>query len=94
MYSTIFEAKGQGGKLSWYDQALQSGLLQNLVINAENPYNLSNGVGVVMQQVISKIKQHARAATEGCSDALTASHYKTLYNFYYPVGKRGKQSID
>lgn len=81
LYSTIFEAKGRDGKLSQYDQALQNGLLQNLVINVENPYNLSNGVGVVMHRVISKIKQHVRAATEGCSDALTASHYKTLYNF-------------
>ena len=93
LYSTIFEAKGQGGKLSWYDQALQSGLLQNLVINAENPYNLSNGVGVVMQQVISKIKQHARAATEGCSDALTASHYKTLYNFITLWEKGGNKAL-
>ena len=81
LYSTIFEAKGRDGKLSQYDQALQNGLLQNLVINVENPYNLSNGVGVVMHRVISKIKQHVRAATEGCPDALTASHYKTLYNF-------------
>ncbi len=81
LYSTIFEAKGRDGKLSQYDQALQNGLLQNLVINVENPYNLSNGVGVAMHRVISKIKQHVRAATEGCPDALTASHYKTLYNF-------------
>lgn len=81
LYSTIFEAKGRDGKLSQYDQALQNGLLQNLVINVENPYNLSNGVRVAMHRVISKIKQHVRAATEGCPDALTASHYKTLYNF-------------
>lgn len=81
LYSTIFEAKGRDGKLSQYDQALQNGLLQNLVINVENPYNLSNGVGVAMHREISKIKQHVRAATEGCPDALTASHYKTLYNF-------------
>ena len=81
LYSTIFEAKGRDGKLSQYDQALQNGLLQNLVINVENPYNLSNGVGVAMHRVISKIKQYVRAATEGCPDALTASHYKTLYNF-------------
>lgn len=81
LYSIIFEAKGRDGKLSQYDQALQNGLLQNLVINVENPYNLSNGVGVAMHRVISKIKQHVRAATEGCPDALTASHYKTLYNF-------------
>ena len=93
LYLTIFEAKGQGGKLSQYDQALQSGLLQNLVINVENPYNLSNGVGVVMQQVILKIKQHARAATEGCSDALTASHYKTLYNFITLWEKGGNKAL-
>ena len=93
LYLTIFEAKGQGGKLSQYDQALQSGLLQNLVINVENPYNLSNGVGVVMQQVILKIKQHTRAATEGCSDALTASHYKTLYNFITLWEKGGNKAL-
>ena len=81
LYSVIFETKGQNGKLSQYDQALQRGLLQNLVVNVENPYNLSNGVGVVIQQVIMKIKRYVQIKAEGCEDTLTASHYKTLYNF-------------
>ena len=94
LYSVIFETKGQNGKLSRYDQALQRGLLQNLVVNVENPYNLSNGVGVVIQQVIMKIKQYVQIKAEGCEDTLTASHYKTLYNFIALWEKGNKALIE
>ena len=93
LYSVIFETKGQNGKLSQYDQALQRGLLQNLVVNVENPYNLSNGVGVVIQQVIMKIKRYVQIKAEGCEDTLTASHYKTLYNFIALWEKGGNKAL-
>lgn len=93
LYSVIFETKGQNGKLSQYDQALQRGLLQNLVVNVENPYNLSNGVGVVIQQVIMKIKRYVQIKAEGCEDTLTASHYKTLYNFIALWEKGGNKVL-
>lgn len=81
MYVTLFEEKGQNGELSRYDKALQKGFVQDLVVNGENPTTLLNGVGVRIKQLVSKIKQYALTASEEGQDALTVSHYKTLYNF-------------
>lgn len=50
-------------------------------MNGENPTTLLNGVGVRIKQLVSKIKQYALTASEEGQDALTVSHYKTLYNF-------------
>ena len=81
MYVTLFEEKGRNGELSRYDKALQKGFVQDLVVNGENPTTLLNGVGVRIKQLVSKIKQYALTASEEGQDALTVSHYKTLYNF-------------
>ena len=78
MYTALFEKKGE---LSAYDKALQKGFVQDLVVNGENPTTLVSGIGVNIKQLISKIKQHSLVASGRKPDALTASHYKTLYNF-------------
>ena len=81
MYVTLFEEKGRSGELSRYDRALQKGFVQDLVVNGENPTTLFNGVGVRIKQLVSKIKQYVLTASGEGQDALTVSHYKTLYNF-------------
>ena len=92
LYAAFFETGALDKPLSRYEKMLQSVLLQNLVISVENQANLYCGKNLLVNTAVVKIKNRLeKALKQSQLDALTAAHYKTLYDFII-LWETGKNS--
>lgn len=80
LYTNIYE-KNTSRPLTAYERMLQTSMLEVMVANAESPANITNGVGLVLKELIEKIRTLAKTGSKTCPDYLTSAHYHTLYNF-------------
>ncbi len=81
IYKYAFEDIDLHKKLTLYEKSVQKELVEQLVINAENPTGLSNGVAIKLKTLLSRIKNRMIQGAHIATDYLTVSHYKTLFHF-------------
>lgn len=81
IYKYAFEDVELHKKLTPYEKSVQKELVEHLVINAENPTGLFNGVAIKLKTLLSRIKCRMIQGSRTATDNLTVSHYKTLSHF-------------
>jgi hypothetical protein len=81
VYKYIFTDIDLHRTLTPYEKSVQKAFVEQLTINAENRVYISNGTGIILKALLSRIKARMIEGSHTATDYLTVSHYKTIAHF-------------